>query len=207
MNIPLLEDRLSANPKSPLFARLASSYLKEGQVQRAAEVCTKGLKDFPEYPTGHLVLARCFEALGRNVEALVEYRTVLKSFPDNLPILNLVEAIERKEQEAFRSFAEERLQVLRRKQAMSPKRPVAESAQRTRHVQEQEDQEPEEAVPNTAKIVTATLAEIYSSQGEFGEAIQIYKRLSEEKPSEAEAYRKRISELEETARHQQTEAQ
>ena len=110
MNIALLEDRLAANPKSPLFARLGAGYLKEGQAQRAVELCVAGLVDYPDYMTGHLVLARAFEVLGRNVEALVEYRRVLRVFPDNKNVLEQVQTIERREQESFRSFAEERLQ-------------------------------------------------------------------------------------------------
>ncbi len=208
MNIPLLEDRLAANPKSPLFARLASCYLKEGEVQKAVDVCTRGLKDHPDYTTAHLVLARCFEAMGRNLEALVEYRRVLKSFPDNLPVITLVQNIERKEQEAFRSFAEERLQELRRKQGLTPRKVAEEPARPIRVEREDEEDEAEDEVRTTGgqKIVTATLAEIYASQGEFGEAIQIYKRLSIEKPGEAETYLKRIADLEDILKHQQTES-
>ena len=205
MNIPLLEDRLAANPRSPLFARLASCYLKEGEAQKALDACTKGLKDHPDYTTAHLVLARCFQAMDRTVEALVAYRRVLKAFPDNQTILALVQALERKEQEAFRSFAEERLQQLRKKRST----PAREEAPRPAEVgQGLDDGDPEEDVRNMSgqKIVTATLAEIYASQGEFGEAIQIYRKLNIEKPGEAEAYMMRIRELEDIQKHQQTES-
>jgi tetratricopeptide (TPR) repeat protein len=199
MNIALLEDRLAANPKSPLFARLAFCYLKEGQADKAVEVCTSGLKGHPDYTTAHLILARAFEALGRNVEALIEYRRVLRTFPDNKSIQEQVRTIEQKEQESFRSFAEERLQELRRK-----KQHLTQQAAHTVQapVQEQSgmrnDDEPEEEPRGLIgqKIVTVTLAEIYASQGEFGEAIQVYRKLREEKPAEAGIYEKRISELE-----------
>ena len=196
MNIALLEDRLAANPKSPLFARLASFYLKEGEVQKAVELCSAGLKDHPDYTTAHLVLARAFETLGRNVEALIEYRRVLRVFPDNRSVLDRVQTIERKEQESFRSFAEERLQELRRKKQQAVAK-AAEAPGVVRNApQVNEDEQEEEPRGAGQKIVTATLAEIYASQGEFGEAIQVYRKLRQEKPSDAEAYERRIGELE-----------
>ena len=199
MNIALLEDRLAANPNSPLFARLGAGYLKEGQAQRAVDLCVAGLKEYPDYMTGHLVLARAFEAIGRNVEALVEYRRVLRIFPDNKHILEQVQTIERKEQESFRSFAEERLQELRKKKQLPPQTQSGSDGLMTARAGKPVDEdEPidEPQVGTGQKIVTATLAEIYASQGEFGEAIQVYRKLREEKPVEAEAFEKRIGELE-----------
>jgi tetratricopeptide (TPR) repeat protein len=198
MNIALLEDRLAANPKSPLFARLASCYLQEGQVQKAVDVCTDGLKLFPEYTTGHLVLARAFEALGRNMEALIEYRRVLRIFPDNKSVIGQVAMIERKEQESFRSFAEQRLQELRKKKVQAAQKPAAspETVTKTQRRSEEDEHEDDQQITTGQKIVTVTLAEIYASQGEFSEAIQVYRRLREEKPGEAVTYEKRIVELE-----------
>ena len=46
MYIPSLEAKLAENPKSPVFARLAFYYLKEGKPQQALQVCLKGLEFF-----------------------------------------------------------------------------------------------------------------------------------------------------------------
>ena len=193
MNSSLLEDRLAANPGSPLFARLAAAYEQEGRYEEAVTLCAAGLKHFPDYATGHLVLGRCFEALGRNVEALIEYRRALKLVPDSLTISRLLEHIEEREQEAFRSFAEERLKELRGKEPVSVERYMDRE-----HAPASEETGAHQQSERT--IVTATLAEIYASQGEFTEAIQVYRRLSAEKPDRSKEFSRRIKELEGLAR-------
>jgi tetratricopeptide (TPR) repeat protein len=71
--------------------------------------------------------------------------------------------------------------------------------------------EPEIATPaepviearRPVRIVTATLAEIYASQGEYQEAINAYRKLQEQHPEDAPRYVKRIAQLEESLRRQQ----
>ncbi|MDH4069233.1 MAG: tetratricopeptide repeat protein [Ignavibacteria bacterium] len=192
MNIPLLEERLAANPRSPLFARLASCYAREGRFEEAIDLCTKGLKDFPEYPTAHLVLAECYQSTGRTVEALIEYRRVLKAVPDNPSVVKILRLIEKREQEAFHAFAEERLKQLKVRKGPMPQ-PAGKS-------QEVEQPKVARKSGNEGKIVTVTLAEIYASQGEYEEAVQVYRRLTAEKGDKTEEFAKRISELEQLAR-------
>jgi hypothetical protein len=61
MKTTVLEARLSANPKSPLFARLASSYLKEGRAEKA--IATASTDSRPSRIFLHLVLGESYEAL------------------------------------------------------------------------------------------------------------------------------------------------
>jgi tetratricopeptide (TPR) repeat protein len=49
----------------------------------------------------------------------------------------------------------------------------------------------------SGRIVTATLAEIYASQGEYDEAIEAYRALIQQRPGSAGRYRHRLEELEE----------
>jgi len=51
--------------------------------------------------------------------------------------------------------------------------------------------------PPPGRFVTATLAEIYASQGEFNEAIDAYRTLAAQRPGSAERYQRRLAELEE----------
>lgn len=219
-NIPMLEARMAGNPASPLFARLASFYLAEGRHDRAVELCVQGLKHFPDYATGRLVLGRALEGLGRSVEALLEYRKVARVFPDNAAVAGLLRAAEQREQEAFRVFAEESARRLReRREAVTFESFVAEEplpAEGTaefvlRRMQMSQAPPPKPAVPPAPapvapaagpRIVTATLAEIYASQGEYREALDAYRRLREQNPAEAARYDRRIAELEELARLQ-----
>jgi len=181
--------------------------MKDGQTQKAADFCVEGLKVFPDYTTAHLVLGQCYELLGRNVEAILEYRTALKSVPENAHVRNLLQRVEQREDEAFKAFAEERARKFKGRTgtltldtfALHPSGSVTKETGSS-------DEDPVEETPSpTSKIVTATLAEIYAKQGEFGEAIQTYRRLLKERPLESEQYTKRITELEELARIQQTE--
>jgi len=202
----MLEARLAANPRSPLFARLASCRLKEGRTQEAIDLCVEGLKTYPDYSTAHLVLGECYEALGRNVEALLEYRRVLKAVPDNFRVKSLLEKAERREQESFKAFAEERVRTLNvKKGTLSLEGFLSDT--KTPEPGGRSEDEPEAAMPGAGsnKIVTPTLAEIYASQGEYREAIEAYKRLLKERPMESQHFSRRIVELEDLARMQQAE--
>jgi tetratricopeptide (TPR) repeat protein len=198
MTTAMLEEKLAANPKSPLFARLASHYLAEGNVERAIDLLESGLREYPDYATAHLILGRSFESFGRTVEALVEYRRVLKAVPDNPTVRHLVERVERKEQEAFEAFAEQRVRELRGlRGTLSFEGFVADA-----EPPEPESQAEGEPTGPWKTFVTPTLADIYAQQGQYGEAIAAYRRLIRERPGEAELYAQRIIELEETARSQ-----
>lgn len=226
--IPPLEARLASNPRSASFARLASFYLKEGQIQKAVDVCLAGLKHYPSYATAHFVLGQCYEAMGRNIEAMLEYRRTLKAMPDNPTIQSLLKQVEQREQESFKAFSEERLRKLKeRRDTVTFEKYVEEEGQprestaefllrRLQDVQKTAPRNaPEDTAPGEAqapsvspsKIVTATLAEIYATQGEYQEAIEAYKKLVSQRPVEAERYAKRIAQLEELSRMQQTEHQ
>lgn len=88
------------------FAREAATYLRDGEIGRAVELCVAGTQAYPEYAMGHLVLGRCYEALGHTREAIAEYRRALTSLPDNPTILALVHAAEERERkELERSIA------------------------------------------------------------------------------------------------------
>jgi tetratricopeptide (TPR) repeat protein len=208
MNTATLELRLQANPKSPLFARLAFCYLSEGQTEKAIATCLAGLKNFPEYTTGHLVLGQCYETSGRDMEALLEYRSVLRAVPDNPRVRSLAEKIEKREQEAFQAFAEERVKAMKEKRGTL-------SLEKFMSGTDRPNAGPPPGAPELQaksasqgiSIVTPTLAEIYASQGEFEEAIQAYKRLLKERPEQSAKFSKRIGELEREYRAKQAETE
>jgi len=222
--IPSLEAKLSNNPKSPTFARLASYYLIEGNAQKAVDVCVAGLRFFPNYATAHLILGRAYEALGRTVEAMIEFRKVHRAVPENETVGTLLNSVERREQEAFKAFAEERANKLRERRNTLTLEAYAHQEQSsnehtgdfllqrlhesrraappqpsiTRPIDGDEDRSAQPTVP---KIVTATLAEIYANQGEYREAIEAYRKLRAQLPDSAERFDKRIHELEGKLQH------
>ena len=64
---------------------------------------------------------------------------------------------------------------------------------------------PAEQRKTSGRIVTATLAEIYASQGEYDEAIEAYRALIQQRPGSAGRYQRRLAELEELKQHHQRE--
>lgn len=79
-----LELHLSANPASPLFARLAEQYLRNGELSRAERLCERGLETYPHYPTGLLIYSRCLAARGRYADALGTIAEVVSRYPGNI---------------------------------------------------------------------------------------------------------------------------
>ncbi len=107
-----LETQPVGQPASPLFARVASETLGRGNPDQALEICLQGMQLFPEYATGRIVLARCYLALGRPTDAVLEYRRALMLVPDNEAVRAMAANAERREEEAFAAFAEERGRTL-----------------------------------------------------------------------------------------------
>ena len=58
--IKWLQKRMDDNPNSILFARLAERYLKNNEIDRAIQICDRGLEFHPDYSTGYFVLAQSF---------------------------------------------------------------------------------------------------------------------------------------------------
>lgn len=211
-----MEQQIAARRRSPLFARLASSYLAEGKVDEAIDLCVEGLKIYPSYYTGHLVLGRCHEVKGRTIDALLEYRQALKGVPANTTIAACVERMEKIEAESFRAFAEERTRLIKERKNTIPLQrylsdePVEKETTidfLLKRLKDVKKITPKPAEAETApldlstadgggvKIVTATLAEIFVSQGEYTEAIDAYRTLIEQQPRNAERFEKRIVEI------------
>jgi tetratricopeptide (TPR) repeat protein len=71
------------HPQSPLFARLADLYLRRGKVEQALALCQEGCRRFPHYPTGYLILGKCYEAQGQLEEARSATDQALRLDPEN----------------------------------------------------------------------------------------------------------------------------
>ena len=216
MALPLPEVPEGMESVPPDFARTAAQLLREGKAEEARVLCEAGTMRFPSYPTGNLILGKCHEALGKDLEALAEYRKALKLVPDNPALRGLVAAMEQREEDAFSAFAAQRSQSLPQstrtideyvsgvppakettvdfllKQLQSASKIVPPVAPRPA-----EDRAP---AAGPEKFVTPTLAEIYAEQKEYAEAIAAYRRLIEQRPEDAGRFAARLEELEELAR-------
>jgi tetratricopeptide (TPR) repeat protein len=176
----------------PSFCRQVIEYLAQGKNELAHELCRRGVASYPQYTTGHLLLGKTYEMLGRYVEAVLEYKYVLRTLPGNVAVNGLLQGVEQKEAEAFEEYARKQERMLGEKTTTvtldsyltdpplaSPTKPSTSA---------------------TVRFVTQTLAEIYASQGEYDEAIQAYRKLMEQRPQDAQRYSERMTELEALAR-------
>lgn len=102
-HIQALEERLTANPNSPLFVQLASYYLEAGRAQNALAMCDRGLAQFPFYTTGHLIKGKTLVALKMYAEARREFELVKEFLPTNQTVADLLAEAPQDEEITFSS--------------------------------------------------------------------------------------------------------
>jgi len=86
-----LEQHVEVHPSSPLFARLADTFLKNGEITRAIDICERGLKSHPGYTTGRLIYARALAARERFPDAVQALSPLLEVYPGNIILEELSE--------------------------------------------------------------------------------------------------------------------
>jgi tetratricopeptide (TPR) repeat protein len=207
------------------FARRAAAHLAEGRAEDALQACREGAQMFQEYATGFMMMGKCLDALGRHEEALLAYRRALSVLPDNNTLAGLAHDAELHARESFDAFAAERGAVLAARkgtitfdeyaaQAVPDQNNTVEfllrQLQGAGRITPPVPGPPQQndlslGAGTEGRIVTATLAEIYANQGEYGAAIEAYRRLAEQRPSDAVLYARRIQELTELARLSKTD--
>lgn len=82
-DIDFLSQKLSDNPQSPLFARLADLYLIKKQSSEALKLCEAGVQTYPSYATGYVILGKCYLALNENSKARLAFTQALQLSPFN----------------------------------------------------------------------------------------------------------------------------
>ncbi len=92
-DIDFLSQRLSDNPQSPLFARLADLYLTQNQSAEALKLCEAGVQTYPSYATGYVILGKCYSALNENSKARLAFTQALHLAPFNQLARKLLEEI------------------------------------------------------------------------------------------------------------------
>ena len=82
-DIDFLSQRLSDNPQSPLFARLADLYLSKNQSSEALKLCETGVQAYSSYATGYVILGKCYLALKENSKAKLAFTQAIHLSPFN----------------------------------------------------------------------------------------------------------------------------
>ena len=78
------EAQYRENPDSLVFARLADACRKNGDPERALSILADGIGRHPDYPSAHIVRARCLVDLDRLADAEASLRRVIELDGQNL---------------------------------------------------------------------------------------------------------------------------
>jgi len=170
---------LQIYPQDPFLRRLlAESYLEAGFLSQAEMELERLTSQTDELASTYKVLANIYRKQGRKEEAIRSLRIYLAHRPEDHEALDVFEALH-----ALPSVAAEEPPAPETAEAGEVREPV---------VEEEPELPEEEPVP---EIATPTLAEVYVSQGDLEEAIQIYSKVLARNPQD-ESSRQRMEELE-----------
>ncbi|MHB1050512.1 MAG: tetratricopeptide repeat protein [Bacteroidota bacterium] len=92
-DIEFLTQKISENPRSPLFARLADFYLYKEQTVEALSLCKEGLGYYPEYYAGYIVLGKVHTALKEYSKARTAFATAKHLAPFNQIVVQLMRSL------------------------------------------------------------------------------------------------------------------
>lgn len=92
-----LEDKISHDATSPLFAMLAYFYLDVGKIAEAISVAQRGVITYKDYSTGHVVLGMALKRAGFFSEAKREILLAKELRPNSQLISKLLAELEKEE--------------------------------------------------------------------------------------------------------------
>jgi len=181
-----LERIYEENPQTRLFLALAEEYFRDGQLEKAVEVCRGGLEIFPGYTSARVTLARSLIDLGQDSEAEKELGSVLGNSPDNLLASRLLAGVlirlgrrDEARSEVDRLLGlnpddEEGLRLRDQLEHAGEPGPVSGAVSRVAEL-------PAATVPaedvSGVQLKTSTLARLYEEQGLLEKALGVYDTL------------------------------
>lgn len=206
LELDALFRKYESAPDSYVFAPLADAFRKEGRLEEAVEVCRKGVRRHPDYPSGHVVLGKCHFDVGEVDEAADSFRRVLELDANNLVALKYLGMIEagRGRQDRAREYFKHIL-VLdpENKEIRSLLEDLhADAAPATPPAEVEDDDFEGEPISLGAgdeemsdDLATKTLADIYAAQGYRDKALKIYREVLRTQPDNEEI-RQKLDDLE-----------
>jgi tetratricopeptide (TPR) repeat protein len=181
-----LIERYEKAPESRLFAPLADAYRKSGDLERAIEVCEKGLERFPDYASARVILGKCFYDKGATERARGEFERVLGVDPDNMVALKFMGEILLAENEKKKAG-----EFFRKLLAIDPTNEEAakilediESEFKVKEIDLGDKLRVKDERPG--ELATMTLAGIYTAQGYYNKALKIYQDILRKEPENVE---------------------
>jgi tetratricopeptide (TPR) repeat protein len=190
-----LKKKLEDDPNSLVFAPLAEAYRRDGSLDEAYSVCSKGLEKNPDYSNGHLVLGRIYQGQTKLDNAVFEFKKVLEFDPENLMAHSLLGSLFMQKSD-FKAAIDEYQAIL----TLTPdddetQKLLKVAIEKAANVSQTESSIKESVVerePNSASMASITMAELYLKQGHLGKAIETYEELLKKEPNNANVKQKLI---------------
>ncbi len=188
LEITHMQERYDRSPESRLFAPLADAYRKKGDVDRAIELCEKGLEGYPDYASAHVILGKCFYDKGATERSRAEFERVIEIDPENLVALKFMGDIlmDEGDRDASISFYRRLLSIDPTNEEVSGKLKGLEDEFREREI-DLDDEKTVRKAGQPAELATMTLAGIYAAQGYYNKALKIYREILDAEPGNTEA--------------------
>jgi len=181
-----LIDRYNKAPESRLFAPLADAYRKNGEIDKAIELCEKGLERFSDYASARVILGKCFYDKGATERARDEFTRVLDIDPDNMVARKYMGEIllaENKKEEAAEHFRH-LLSIDPTNEEASRTLEEIESQFQVKEIDLSDRKHVKDERPG--ELATMTLAGIYAAQGYYNKALKIYRDILQKEPENVE---------------------
>ena len=203
--------------ESPLFLRTAQNFILDNDYQRAIVVLKKGLKKFPGHPVAYILLGKAF-LLNRNFELadsnfkvasdLLNSKKTYEHYSNEINKVNRFTV----NRESFSKYTssysdpggnsvpENRQQQYEEKKTVEDQLEQLAEALSSAKIERIKESVPFNSdifyrIPERSKIISETLAEIYLSQGERGEAVKVYERLIKRNPLKEGYYLQKIKQI------------
>lgn len=183
------------NNDSPLFARVAEAELNDGKADNALQILTDGLKSYPGYLSAHIVYVEALAKKGEYTKVIDKLEELRSTFNDDEVINYYLEKIE--EEKAENQELEDNIRNVD-KPIEDDLENLAETISKAKIPRAGEgnvNNEIENVTPTGGLFISETLAEIYLSQSNLKEALEIYEKLLESNPNKAEHYKQKIDEI------------
>ncbi|HEX9252532.1 MAG TPA: hypothetical protein VF870_09835 [Ignavibacteriaceae bacterium] len=206
------------NNKSPLFARVAENEIEKNNIDRAIKILTEGLVNYPDFSVAYFLLSKAYTIKGNYGQALkfIKKGSELIHSPKTFDYyLREIDAIKKQRQlfnvsrwadSANENFSSHAFSPGNKSENEKPTESIEQTLNKltaeiegaTLAVREAKrklaDGKPKDFANNDF-IVSETLAKIYITQGEFKEAISVYKKLKIKHPDKEIYFDTKIAEL------------
>ncbi|HCY74951.1 MAG TPA: hypothetical protein DHV28_03450 [Ignavibacteriales bacterium] len=206
------------NNKSPLFARVAENEIEKNNIDEAIRILTEGLTNHPDFSVAYFLLSKAHTIKGNYGQALkfVKKGSELIHSPKTFDYyLREIDAIKKQRQlfnvsrwaessnENFTNFTSDQSNKSEKEKSSESieatlNKLTAEIEGATRSINDAKKKIEDNRIKEYSKsdfIVSETLAKIYVTQGEFKEAISVYKKLKQKNPEKETYFNLKIDEL------------